>query len=437
MLAVKLFTSIMLLFSASLVKANPFRLSSDLNYEVLFTNPICEAYEYKNPLETESGNLVYSKPANVFCKRSDSEASVARESSPHNRLVHWIEDKDTKEIFFAYLSFSNEDIYGKLCAAVAERGVKVSFVLDSGAAGDSSKLKRAEQLKKCETPEGDHPVYYLRGGKKGLGYAHNKIFVINPSSENKIKIAFGSGNLSSGTSLHHENWHFISGSAGSYFAKSHICLIKGMIDSGDSKKSFEKFMSACRENIDVDPESSIQAFFVPGQGDEAMSLIENQIAKSSKIYMAAHRFSANRLIMALTKKLKEAGDPEVRLVADDDLYWAGKLRKTFNSNTTLEHRRMKSLENLGMESRFLQTNHWGKFLHHNKYLIFFDKNGEPTGVFTGAGNLTNAAFTKNYENFYFITNKKAVSIFVKQYEHVWADLATARKDMPVKDVKPK
>ena len=51
-------------------------------FEPLFTNPVCETYSYDRPLITVNGSTVSSKPKNVYCKPSDEEASVARNTSP-------------------------------------------------------------------------------------------------------------------------------------------------------------------------------------------------------------------------------------------------------------------------------------------------------------------------------------------------------------------
>ena len=62
------------------------------------------------------------------------------------------------------------------------------------------------------------------------------------------------------------------------------------------------------------------------------------------------------------------------------------------------------LESLGLNIKYLETfadnieNPKSIQLQHNKFLIFTRENHNGT-VFTGAGNLTGAAFYKNFENF--------------------------------------
>ena len=84
-------------YAVKLADYKPFQ------FEALFTNPVCETYNYDRAVITHSGKTVNSKPDDVYCKPADEAASVARKNSPQYRLVEWITAKDTKEIHAAYL----------------------------------------------------------------------------------------------------------------------------------------------------------------------------------------------------------------------------------------------------------------------------------------------------------------------------------------------
>src|SRR5690606_29498609 len=86
------------------------------------------------------------------------------------------------------------------------------------------------------------------------------------------------------------------------------------------------------------------------------------------------------------------------------------------------------------ETRYMETNQHEHLLHHNKFIVF-EENGEAF-VFGGAGNFTNQAFKSNFENYYAIFIPEVVREYQKQYRHLWEDLATPYKDLPVKNVKP-
>ena len=99
---------------------------------------------------------------------------------------------------------------------------------------------------------------------------------------------------------------------------------------------------------------------------------------------------------------------------------------------------MRSVESSGVDVRFMETNHNVFLLHHNKYIIFdyADESGRADGVHCGAGNFTQAAFSKNFENFYYITVPEVVEKFKAQYEYKFTELATAEEDMPDTMVMP-
>jgi hypothetical protein len=400
--------------------------SKYFNYEVLFTNPSCREYPYSSPVTSVSGKPISSRPKHVFCTSRDSKTSGERPNAPLFRMLQWINDTETKEIFFSFLSFSNAAVKTALCNAATQRGVKINFILDSG-----TDTTAAEELIACGSAN-NRPKYILRGGQNGLGYAHNKIFIINPSSSDKIKIAFGSANMTSGIVLHHENWHFVTTQKDSYFAQAHLCVMKGYQNNtaSSSPSNFQSHMRACRSQIAAREEVDVRAMFIPGDGDRATEFMTRGsgnfpgISSAREISIAAHRFSYGKMLTALSNRIKNGG-VRMRFVADDDMYWVGTTGEQHGDNDANEFRNVKNLTDRGAEAKWMETNDRDHLLHHNKYLIFDDR-----AVFAGAGNLTTAAFTKNFENFYYITIPSVVESFRKQYNHVWENLATAPQDMP-------
>ena len=404
------------LWAISLKDYKPFE------YEVLFTNPECAEYTYPQPVLANNGESLLAKPKNVYCKPADHARSAKRANSPHKRLLDWITHKDTKDIFMAYLSFSNPEITDALCAAL-KKGTTLSLVLDAKP-GETN--KHAESLKEC----GQASVYY-RGNQKGLGFAHNKLMVINPSDAKTIKLVFSSANMSTGTSIHHENWNFVTTSPKSYFAQAHQCLMKGMIENGDSRKEFVAFIDQCRQAIATEEESDIQTYFVPGEGKKAFAAIKEMAEKSTRLNTTAHRFSG--IFVALFEELLKAGKP-LRLVTDDDMYWSYKTRSAVGRNTNMEAFKVIPMMQRGLEMQFMETNHNSILLQHNKFMVF-ELAGQDA-VFTGAGNFTTSAFDNNFENYYVITIPEVVGAYTQQFDHFWDELSTPVERLPTKDIRP-
>lgn len=400
-------------------------------YTVLFTNPLCKRYDYPASKEvlSESGERLTGKPENVYCTQSDSAASAARDSSPQKKLLEWIRDPDTTEIFFAYLSFSNKVVGAELCKAVQERNVKITFVLDR-----ETDLSAANALLACRPGNGDaslNPRMELRGHDATIGYAHNKVFMFNPRGD-KPRIVFSSGNLSSGVVLHHENWHFLKVPARTHFAKAHVCLMDGMLDHYQTKKDYGGFIKTCRDGAGIGEEADLKTFFVPGDGGRAGQSIAQGIRTATKIDIAAHRFSYSLVRKELDARFARGDAPDVRLVADDDIWWAGHDQEV-GPNTEDEFGFVEALKQDGMKVRYMETNHGAKYLHHNKFIVFQTPQGE--GAFTGAGNFTGTAFTDNFENFYYVTIPHIVKAMKDQHEHLWS-LATPEEKLPKENVLP-
>jgi hypothetical protein len=429
-----LLTAIIIFSSLSSANATSLKDYSPYRYEVLFTNPECSDYFYPAPIKNNMGESLHQKPKGAYCKKQDAIASASREDSPEYRLIQWIRSNKTREIFFSYLSFSNKRVADELCQAVVNRNVKISFLLDI-----RTNKTQAKKLLACR-PKASYknpnlPKVYYRGHQKDLGYAHNKYFIVNPKSQDAVRIAFSSGNLSSGTVLHHENWHFITTNINSYFAQIHLCMKEGTINHAQNIISYTTFIASCRQSIANEEEEDIKVFLIPGDGKRAMKSIAQSLQRSDRVYLAAHRFSNRTLIGLLKKRLLSDSSVDMKLVADDDLYWTQALGvEKFGANRSNEQRKINWLAGFGLKVHYIQTNHNSFLLHHNKFIVFQGDN--EASIFAGAGNLTTAAFTKNFENFYHIRIPHVVKRFEEQYQHLYHHLGSNKDEMPVNNLLP-
>ncbi len=407
-----------------------------LDYEVMFTNPTCADYKYgpDQHVVSSDGQPLTQKPKNVFCTQADSAASGDRPEAPQRKLLGWINDPGTKEVFFTYLSFSNHVVKDALCKGIQERNLKVTFVIDN-----TSDVSTANSLLACAPGNGDSafkPQMFLRGHEGGIGYAHNKVFLINPN-EGQVRLAFSSGNMTSGIVLHHENWHFITPERDTHFVQAHLCMMKGELEHHASTSEYKAFIQSCRAGIPYPEESDIKVFFVPGEGPRATQFLISAIKASSQIRLAAHRFGYNKLIAALKSELQTETPPELQMVFDDDVWWAGHGDQT-GDNEAWEYDNVASLQGVGGQARWMETNQAQHLLHHNKYLVLNTPAGSElrSAVFGGAGNLTGTGFTSNFENFYYVEIPAVIDAYNKQYDHVWNDLATPTEKLPSTDVLP-
>jgi hypothetical protein len=419
-------------------------------YEVLFTNPVCGLYEHE-PVEAVRGDTeIDRKPRNVWCTpKFDSAPSKSRSSSPQFRILEWLADAgEGDEVFAASLSFSDADVGAALCGA-AERGAKVTFVLDK-------MTSQGEALQAC----GGEVL--VRGHQGSIGFAHVKLLMINPrepagGDDGFVKLTFGSGNMSSGTHLHHENWHFIDARRDSFFVAAHTCLMDALVDERhtDGKTAFRTFMNECRDAIEHPPEEDIVPFFIPVREDSkaATAKLVELIGAADEIDIGAHRFSFRAMIDALAGRLADTERPfQLRFVADDDLYWLDPLEPSkviegLGPNDRGDRDKLRQLraadKGKRFEERYFETNHVSRLLHHNKYLVFRGVEGGNDAVIVGSPNLTGTGFDENLENLYLIEIPEVVEAFHAQYELVWngegplpegleeAPRATPREAMPL------
>jgi|GEM_PF-2045833 len=463
------------------------------SYEVLFTNPLCGQYSHEDGagITDLEGDPVTGKPKNVYCRDDhdrklnfDGETGEGRVTSPLFRIVDWVSDtNDGDEIFMAYLSFSDDDVFDALCDA-SGRGVDITFVVDKKN-NSTTDPDHATRLESCGA------TVLKRGGGK-IPFAHAKLMMINPdkagpdgNDEEFLRMTFGSGNMSTGTYLHHENWHFLEVARESYFVEAHKCLRDALVahdhtSGGDGKSEFADRIDDCTDKITTDlgleEEDDMKAYFVPALSNRKrqQKLMRALIAASPELDMGVHRIGSKTIIDPLTSRLEDNSDPvKLRLIADDDLFWRNPVApaqfKEEGFNGPGDVNAIQDLEDADKDSN---GNRRGRFeqkfmetatrqFHHNKFIIFndiddldaaieadSDKNTEVSlapakeAVMMGAANITGTGFNTNFENNYITTIPVVVDAFQAQFALMWdgegplpeghsvAPMATAIEDMP-------
>jgi phosphatidylserine/phosphatidylglycerophosphate/cardiolipin synthase-like enzyme len=418
-------------------------------YDVRFTNPACSLVRYPRqvPSRDPRGTQLSAKPQGAYCRSGDP---IGREITPRpkDKLLQWIGDPTTREIFFTYLSFRERDVVHALCSALS-RGVRLTFFIDKGVPGDDGSpaapdVASANEVVRCARTPGQ-VRFELRGHEGGIDFSHNKIMLINPGEVNprdaaprETRIVFSSANLTSGLTTHHENWNFIKTDTHSHFARTHVCVMQAMIGHTRSAQDYSSFLNRCVAEIRAPEEVDVRAFFTPASGDRAADELVDGIRRSREIWMAAHRFSFNEMLDALRGRLGRAPRPDIRLIADDDLHWTGlgdrqgvpaddEREITRIPNMPFEASAVAGLmaesqrRGGGMETRYVETNQLEFQLQHNKFLIF-----DSDSVFTGAGNLTGAAFRSNLENYYVVSIPSIVAKYREQHQRMWNTLSSLK-----------
>jgi len=423
-----LILSILLAFStqAKAIKSTDLDL---FEYEVRFTNPDCPIYEYDRPVRSQSGDLLFKKPR-TYCNQKDMRRASRAAHSPIRKVLQWVNSSETKDITVLTFSLSNSSFINALCKA-QKRDVDVQIVMDDGT--DPEKTRQTiSRIKKCKNSQGHSIEVLIRGGEGGLGIHHNKLLAINAKTDNApLQIAYGSANFSSGLVLHHENWSFVTVQKNSYFAQNHLCMLEGVIAHGRSKTRFKEYINDCKDEITFEKESDITLYIAPIEGDQSMEQITRAMLRAKQVDLAAHRFSNRSLIDGLYSFIEKNGASKLRMFFDDDMFWAAKDGRGFGNQDRNESRLVRGFLKAGVEPHYAQTEDRQHLLHHNKFVLLRDSKGQPTALHTGAGNLTNAAFNKNFENFYFITRPDVLEKYARQYSYLFEEVGTHGRDMPV------
>ena len=420
----------------------------------------------------------------AYCYQSDAEASINRPDSVFARLSGMIgEASDGDTISLSTFSFSERRIAALLCEAMG-RGVRVSIVHGT----DSASVNALAGQGNSACAQGRADVTF-GGSENGGRLQHSKYLLVESSSKGTASLSFQSANFTSGVSLHHENWVFTESTLQDPFIIAHRCHFRALKTTHFNNPSFggvEAFrvaMTECQnqELTATDPSAatktlSIQPYFVPAaqglrpDGRQAQDDLVNAIRQADAIDVISHHLTFKPLLGALVEALRNG--KKVRILMDDEIFWVGNSAIARQNDTDLlypdaggqpvlrdgtgvspfdhyptvalfvrgcsrgasfsldEYNALLPVLKAGAEIRYIEANHRDSLFQHNKFVVTLAQ-GRPQAVFTGAGNLSEAAFSRNGENFYLIKEPNLVHSFAKQYDHLWSKLATPPEKLPV------
>ena len=123
-------------FAKSITEITPF------NYEVVFTNPKCKKHFYKKPLLNSYGKEIHFKKEGAYCTPRDNSALNKQKGNPHDKIIKWIKEPSTQEVFMTYLSFSKSSVIKELCKAVKTRNLKLTILIDEKNRDDQNKMEK-------------------------------------------------------------------------------------------------------------------------------------------------------------------------------------------------------------------------------------------------------------------------------------------------------
>jgi len=366
----------------------------------IFTNPTCSQFD--------------TKPKNAFCTRADQTANQSQPNGVLQTVLSALKQTGVKKITLASMTFSQRDVAQALCNA-AKNGISVDILMDAG-----SETVVAEIAVSCGANLFKIGTNELEDARGDLH--HNKFLLIE--KETSSDLIFSTANFSNpGLSINHETWGFVSSANTSSIVQEHICLINTLKQYKSDLNLFRTQLNQCKSKIQNTNNNSnlIESLFIPNDSKKLVDEILKQIRSSKTVLITSNRFSYPPIINAL-KKSKAL---DLRLLFDDDLYWAGLQPPNSEKYKTerLDANRINELIQSNIKVNYIQTSDVAKQKMHNKFMIFDNL------VIVGAGNYTQGGMLANFENFYFIKDPDLIRNFKNQFEYLWS-ISNEHKKMP-------
>jgi hypothetical protein len=407
-------------------------------------------------------NGIQHKP--TYCTMEDTQAATALSGMVDaiNAQLDTVKDKAaTAQVSVAYLSFSNKGVQRKLCE-LSKLGVQIRVFLDAGSTGQADELLMNNP--DCRDASGKLNVRlsYLGGSTDGgpggiWRLHHNKFLMIDPGTGEKVHFNFSSGNLSTfGTSLHLDHWVTTVAPVNSNLIRAQKCVMKGLeeasrihdneiagLDAATADKKVADAYITTREKCfdanqvmprvsggntqaqidEVLKKEEIAPLFSPNYDryvEKSFISAVNKIPYGGYLYIAIQHFLHGGVKNALLAAADRGVD--VRIIMDDDPLHMHLVDGKWTSESEVLGVDVM-INDLVVQSggkiqvRLAETNHdagGNGSMMHNKLAIL---NGRMS--FSGAGHYTTAAMQKNWENFYFVTNKTVLSNYAKYFTYLW------------------
>ncbi|GAC1045939.1 phospholipase D family protein [Rhizobium sp. No.120] len=260
-----------------------------------------------------------------------------------------------------------------------------------------------------------------------IGQAGSPWYSIIFTSDNfNISTAFASTVAKNANSANFENYNFITDLATSAIVKAHQCMFDAIGNLNTSKPfslqdvgvayEFCVFHRKARAELS-DP---ARFYLLPYDVDRALTDIAYQAGKSEEIDVAGYN-AGNPCLASLLKGALAEGK-KVRLVTDDDVC---------QQLPPKDGQWYSDLEQAGAELRFMQTNGDGfsplSNRFHHKFMVF--KQGDRASVLSGSANFTCAAFSKNLEASYVLSDKNMTRVYSAAFDDYWQKQARLRDEV--------
>lgn len=410
----------------------PTYASSD---EVFFTKPICSNYEYLIPITSLSGAKLQSKPQNVYCSNQDIHRN---ESQPHRvKMLSLLKRDDVKKISIYAFTFNDEDMAEAICSAYKEHGVEVKLFLTNIKSKDGTIVpvsnSSTRDLIKC-FGKGSNALQYI-GHSGGVLSFHPKLYIVEFKNSEYVSV-FGSGHVGNGMTINFDHWLFHYGEIGDELWSYNECLgntINNMLAEQKGLLGAFPFFQSCHSGFDGP--KKIKPYSLPFERNEFLKELKNITRNSIRINIAMFSFDSKHMLLAILDALSKGS--KVKLILDDDVYWADRYNCTSCMAKSSSYQSVvKVLQEWGAEVQFLQTNHHdnGNIMHH-KFMIIESEEG--SHLIMGSANFTKAALGAiseesnigNVENSYLIHDKKIINDFESEFTRMWG-LSSSEMEMP-------
>lgn len=411
----------------------------------LFSLPNCMAYAFPIALSSESGKVVTGPKGGRFCTSADFSSPLSERSEVLRALKGATSGRTVSAVITSSYLYAEPGFAEWLCSLnyAADAGITLLAQRTSDGSGRVSQAF-SDAMASCTVAP--RFIYFgcdvfdaesLTAGSGACSRGRVNILHLKSAyltfTDGTVAVLLGSGNFNRSLYANMEDWILYTGPMASSLSAAVICTARSVQTGSGKNVDADSMAEEARRCIStwpaMPPVNGFTLEFAPTQGAAFHQRLLAAIETADAIDVAAQALEDPDLVKALLDNKAAT----VRVIADDDWYWALRKRADYY---TASYEKLKWVQQLPKASvRFLQTNHAnvggvGNTLHTR--MIAVTKAGTRT-VFTGSAHFRPGSLTRNVEHLLTVTDPSATQLYRDFLDALW-NSGVSWEDMPLVDV---
>ncbi|WP_436039196.1 phospholipase D-like domain-containing protein [Rhizobium sp. LjRoot98] len=415
--------------------------------------PTCQTRQLITPTTSDSGLNITSTRGEVFCTAKDFKADAAESSRLISELKARLSGRTIQDLRLSAFYFSSPEVARWICVQHYTSDAKLTIFNQTSTGREHLSPEFTAAMESCpiiprflevgcnvfggdeanDAAANDSETAVCRRGRVNI--LHTKLVWMRLDN-NQVVMAAGSGNFSRSLYANIEDWIVFQRPIGSSLERQLYCIFDTLYENAGVPELAVSYVASlyrgCVSSWGASAgEENIRFSMLPSDDDSYRDTIVKTITSASELTIVPQLLTEPAIINALNQT-----SAKVRIILDDDYYWALKKQERVGVISYQEALPLATLlAKPGVEVRYLQTNHKGDdaFTNTLHTRLIFAKSQEKAVVITGSPHLKAGSFRLNFENVAVLSDVAMTNSYQSDLDQLWSR-GIPEPDMPTQDI---